>query len=89
MESSIIFGATAALYGEITLENSRVKQSNFHDYPLMRMNQTPEIQVYIMESDEPATGVGEPGLPPLAPAIAAALFKASGKRYRSLPFKLT
>ena len=89
MESCIIFGATAALYGEITFENSKVKQSNFHDYPLMRMNQTPEIEVYIMESEEPATGVGEPGLPPLAPAIASALFKASGKRYRSLPFKLT
>lgn len=88
MESCIIFGATAALYGEITLENGKVKQGNFHDYPIMRMNQTPGIEVYIMDNDEPATGVGEPGLPPLAPAIASALYKASGKRFRHLPFRL-
>lgn len=88
MESCIIFGATAALYGEITLEEGKIKQSNFHDYPLMRMNQSPEIQVHIMDSDAPSTGVGEPGLPPLAPAIASALYKATGKRYRKLPFKL-
>ena len=88
MESCIVFGATAALYGEITLEEGRIKQSNFHDYPLMRMNQCPEIQVHIMESDAPSTGVGEPGLPPLAPAIASALYKATGQRFRNLPFNI-
>jgi isoquinoline 1-oxidoreductase/isoquinoline 1-oxidoreductase beta subunit len=88
MESCIIFGATAALYGEITLDNGKVKQSNFHDYPMMRMNQTPEIEVFIMDSEETPTGVGEPGLPPLAPAIASALFYATNKRFRDLPFKL-
>ncbi len=89
MESGIIFGATAALYGEITLEEGSVKQSNFHDYPLMRMNQAPLIETHIVESDESPTGVGEPGLPPVAPAIAQALYKATGKRHRSMPFKVS
>ena len=88
MESCIIFGATAALYGEITLQDGKVQQSNFHDYPIMRMNQTPEIEVFIMDSEEASTGVGEPGLPPLAPAIASALYKATNKRFRNMPFKL-
>jgi len=89
MESSIIFGITAALYGEITIEDGMVQQSNFHDYPLLRINQTPKIETVIVESSESPTGVGEPGLPPIAPAIANALFKATGKRHRSLPFKLS
>ena len=84
----IIFGATAALYGEITLKDGKVQQSNFHDYPIMRMNQTPEIEVFIMESEDAPTGVGEPGLPPLAPAIASALYKATNKRFKDMPFKL-
>ena len=88
MESCIIFGATAALYGEITLKDGKVQQSNFHDYPIMRMNQTPEIEVFIMESEDAPTGVGEPGLPPLAPAIASALYKATNKRFKDMPFKL-
>jgi isoquinoline 1-oxidoreductase/isoquinoline 1-oxidoreductase beta subunit len=88
MESCIIFGATAALYGEITLQDGQVQQSNFHDYPIMRMNQSPEIEVFIMDSDASPTGVGEPGLPPLAPAIASALYKATNKRFRDMPFKL-
>lgn len=88
MESCIIFGATAALYGEITLKDGVVQQSNFHDYPMMRMNQSPEIEVAIIHSDESPTGVGEPGLPPLAPAIASALFKARNQRFRDMPFKL-
>ena len=85
---SFIFGATAALYGEITLKDGVVQQSNFHDYPMMRMNQAPEIEVAIIHSDESPTGVGEPGLPPLAPAIASALFKARNQRFRDMPFKL-
>ncbi len=89
MESGIIFGATAALYGEITIQDGQVQQSNFHDYPIMRMNQTPEMEVVIVESNEPPTGVGEPSVPPVAPAIASAVFKATGKRVRSLPVKLS
>lgn len=89
MESCIIFGATAALYGEITFKDGVAEQSNFHDYPIMRMNQAPNIHVHIIDSDEASTGVGEPGLPPLAPAIASALFRATQKRYRTMPFKLS
>tara|TARA_R110001592_G_scaffold248308_1_gene510582 strand:- start:50449 stop:52665 length:2217 start_codon:yes stop_codon:yes gene_type:complete len=88
MESCIIFGATAALYGEITLQDGKVQQSNFDDYPMIRMNQAPEIEVFIIDSEESPTGVGEPGLPPLAPAIASALYKATHKRFRDMPFKL-
>lgn len=89
MESCIIFGATAALYGEITLKDGVVEQSNFHDYQIMRMNQSPKIKVLIIDSDAPSTGVGEPGLPPLAPAIASALYKATKKRFRSMPFNIS
>ncbi|KZY59800.1 MULTISPECIES: molybdopterin cofactor-binding domain-containing protein [unclassified Oleiphilus] len=89
MESGIIFGATAALYGEITFAEGEVMQSNFHDYPLMRMNESPDIKTYIVPSDDSPSGVGEPGLPPIAPAIASALYKATGKRFNSMPFKLS
>jgi len=88
MESGIIFGITAALYGEITYKDGQVQQSNFHDYPILRMNQSPEIETIIVASKESPTGVGEPGVPPVAPAIANAMFKATGKRYRRLPLKL-
>ena len=88
MESGIIYGLTAALYGEITIEDGQVQQSNFHDYPLLRMNESPEIQTIIIDSNETPTGVGEPGLPPLAPAMAQALYQATGKRLRSMPFVL-
>jgi len=89
MESGIIFGATAALYGEISIADGQVQQSNFHDYPILRMNQCPKIETVIIESNAAPTGVGEPGVPPIAPAIANALFRATGKRYRNLPLKLT
>jgi len=85
MESGIIFGLSAALYGAITLKNGRVEQGNFHDYPLVRMAATPKIEVHIVASNEPPGGVGEPGVPPIAPAVANALFAASGARVRSLP----
>ena len=88
MESGIIFGLTAALHGEITLEKGVVQQSNFHDYPILRMSESPEIDVYIVNSSEPPTGVGEPGLPPIAPAVANAVFAATGTRLRSLPLRL-
>ena len=88
MESAIIFGLTAALHGELTLENGRVQQSNFHDYPVLRMDETPEIEVHIVKSSEPPTGVGEPGVPPIAPAVANALFALTGTRIRKLPIRL-
>lgn len=88
MEGSIIFALTAALYGDIALHNGEVQQSNFHDYALCRINEQPEIDVLIMPSDEPPTGVGEPGVPPLAAAVSNAVFRASGQRLRSLPLRL-
>jgi isoquinoline 1-oxidoreductase beta subunit len=88
MESGIIFGLTAALYGEITLEQGRVKQSNFHDYRMLRMNDSPVIEVYIVPGAGRIGGAGEPGVPPVAPALANAIFAATGRRLRSLPLRL-
>lgn len=88
MESCVVFGLTAALYGEITFENGLATQSNFHDYQMVRNNECPEIDVHIVESTESPTGVGEPGLPPLAAAMASAIHKATGERQTRLPFKL-
>ncbi len=85
LESAVIFGLTAALYGEITFKNGRVEQGNFDTYPLLTLDETPRIEVHIVASDEPPGGVGEPGVPPVAPAVANALFAASGSRVRSLP----
>jgi CO/xanthine dehydrogenase Mo-binding subunit len=89
MESGIIYGLSAALSGEITFKDGVVQQSNFHDYPALRMNETPEIEVIIVDSDDAPTGVGEPGLPPVAAAVANAIYAATGKRLRSLPLKLS
>ena len=88
MESGIVYGLSATLKGEITIERGRVAQSNFHDFPLLRIDETPEIEVYLVNSSEPPTGVGEPGLPPIAPAVANAVFAASGKRIRRLPIRM-
>jgi len=85
MESAINYGLTAALYGEISFENGRVQQSNFHDYQILRMNEAPEIEVAIINSGEAMGGAGEPGTPPIAPAVANAIFAATGKRVRRLP----
>jgi len=85
MESGITFGLSAALYGAITLKNGRVEQGNFHDYPLVAMAAMPKVAVHIIASSEPPGGVGEPGVPPIAPAVANALFAATGVRLRSLP----
>ncbi len=89
MEGGIVFGLTAALHGEITLDAGVVKQSNFHDYPMLRHNEMPEIHVSILPSSAEPTGVGEPGTPPAAPAFANAIFAATGKRYRELPLRLS
>jgi isoquinoline 1-oxidoreductase beta subunit len=87
IEGGIIFGLTAALKTEVTLEKGRVQQRNFHDYPMVRMFEAPAIEVYIVPSTEHPTGVGEPGVPPVAPAVANAIFAATGKRVRRLPIK--
>jgi isoquinoline 1-oxidoreductase subunit beta len=87
LEGGIIFGLTAALKTEITLDKGRVQQRNFHDYPMVRMFESPEIEVYIVPSTEHPTGVGEPGVPPVAPAVANAIFAVTGKRVRRLPIK--
>jgi isoquinoline 1-oxidoreductase beta subunit len=87
MESGIVFGLSAALYGQITFKNGRVEQSNFHDYPLLRLNEMPLVEVHIVESREKSGGVGEPGVPPIAPAVCNAIFAVAGKRIRSLPIR--
>ena len=89
MEGGIIFGMSAALHGEITIENGQVRQANFNDYQVVRMQDTPVIEVDIIPSTEHPQGVGEPPLPPVAPAIANALFAATGQRVRTLPLRLT
>jgi len=85
IQSAIIFGATAALYGEITLKNGRVEQTNFDTYQMLRINDAPVIEVHIMKSPEPPGGMGEAGTSAIVPAIANAIFAATGKRLRKLP----
>jgi isoquinoline 1-oxidoreductase subunit beta len=87
MVGSVVAGLTAALYGEITIERGRVKQGNFHDYPLLPIGEMPEVSVHIVKSREEPGGVGEPGVPPIAPAVANALFALTGKRIRRLPIR--
>jgi isoquinoline 1-oxidoreductase beta subunit len=84
MEGGIVFGLSA-LKGEIVVENGRVRQSNFHDYPILRLDEMPQIEVYIVPSNEMPQGVGEMGTPPVLPAVANAVFAATGKRIRRLP----
>jgi isoquinoline 1-oxidoreductase subunit beta len=86
LEGSVIFGLTAALHGEISIEKGRVKQSNFHDYPLMRSDEAPKVHAVIVPSTEAPGGVGEPAVPLVAPALANAIFAAKGERLRRLPF---
>ena len=87
MESGIVFGLTAALKGGVTLENGRIQQSNFSDCPLLRMDEMPEIEVHVLQTDNAPTGIGEMGVPPTAPALANAVFAATGKRIRHLPIR--
>jgi isoquinoline 1-oxidoreductase subunit beta len=87
MEGGIIFGLTAALKTEITLKDGRVEQGNFHDYQMLRIFESPEIEVHIVPSGESPTGVGEPGVPPVAPALVNAIFAVTGKRLRRLPIR--
>jgi isoquinoline 1-oxidoreductase subunit beta len=88
MEGGIGFALAAALHGEITLKDGAVEQTNFHQYQVLRINEMPTVDVHIVASSEKPTGVGEPGVPPLAPAVANAIAAATGKRLRALPFRL-
>jgi isoquinoline 1-oxidoreductase beta subunit len=88
MQSGIVYGLSAALYGQITLKDGQVEQSNFHDYRVVRLDEMPVVEVHIVPSTEKMGGVGEPGTPPIAPAVANAVFALTGKRLRSLPFTL-
>ncbi|MEM7246107.1 MAG: molybdopterin cofactor-binding domain-containing protein [Acidobacteriota bacterium] len=86
MEGAAVFGASLALTGAITAKNGRVEQSNFHDYPILRMNEAPRtLDIHVVKSDAPPAGVGEVGVPPFAPALTNAIFAATGKRIRRLP----
>jgi isoquinoline 1-oxidoreductase beta subunit len=87
-ESAVVFGLSAALYGAVTFKEGKVEQSNFHDYPVLRMQQAPQVDTIIMASAAHPEGMGEPATPPIAPAVANAVFKLTGQRLRSLPLTL-
>jgi isoquinoline 1-oxidoreductase subunit beta len=89
LEGGAIFGASAALFQELTFENGRLQQTNFHSFPMMRMNECPKIETHIVQSNEKSGGIGEPGVPCTAPAIANAVFASTGKRIRKLPIRMT
>jgi isoquinoline 1-oxidoreductase beta subunit len=86
MESAIAYGLSAAATGAITLKDGFVQQSNFHEYTVLRTNQMPRVDVHIMPSTNNPSGVGEPGTPPIGPAVANALAVLTGKAYHTLPF---
>ena len=85
MESAIVYGLSAALKSGITIAEGRVQQSNFYDFEVLRINEMPVVEVHIVPSREAPGGIGEPGTPPIAPAVANAIFAATGKRIRKLP----
>jgi isoquinoline 1-oxidoreductase beta subunit len=85
VQGGVLDGLSAALYGEITVEQGRVKQSNFHEYRLLRMDETPRVEAHFVANAEPPSGLGEPPLPPVAPAVANAIFALTGQRIRRLP----
>ncbi|HXF95112.1 MAG TPA: molybdopterin cofactor-binding domain-containing protein, partial [Gemmatimonadales bacterium] len=85
MEGGVVYGLTAALYGEITIARGRVAQSNFHDYPMLRIDEMPAVETYVVPSEERQGGIGEPSVPPIAPAVCNAIFALTGKRIRKLP----
>jgi isoquinoline 1-oxidoreductase beta subunit len=85
LEGGMVYGLSAVLRGEITLENGAVKQSNFTDYPMLTMAEMPSTESFILPSTAPPGGIGEPGTGPIAPALANAIYAATGTRVRSLP----
>ena len=88
MEGSIVWGLTCALKNEITIAQGQVVQANFNTYPMLRMSESPRVEVYTVTSAAAPGGIGEPGVPPIAAAVANAVFAATGKRLRKLPFRL-
>jgi isoquinoline 1-oxidoreductase subunit beta len=88
MESGIAFGLGAALHSELTFKDGRVQQSNYHDYEVLRMHEMPVVEVHLVPSTEKMGGVGEPGTPPIAPAVANAVFALTGQRLRELPLRI-
>jgi len=87
MESGVVFGLTVTLNSEVTIKNGRVEQSNFYNHPIPRIDEMPKVETYIVESEEKPTGIGEMGVPPVAPAVANAVFAATGKRIRHIPIR--
>jgi isoquinoline 1-oxidoreductase beta subunit len=87
MEGAVVMGMSLSLRTEVVFREGAVVNSNFHNYPVLRINEMPQVNVHFVENDFKPTGLGEPGLGPFAPALANAIFAASGKRYRDLPFK--
>jgi isoquinoline 1-oxidoreductase subunit beta len=85
LQGGLIFGLTAALYGEITIEGGRVKQSNFNDYRMLRIDQVPAIEVFVIDSGEPPGGIGETGATAAPPALRNAIYAATGVALRRLP----
>jgi len=88
MQSGIVYGLSAALHGELTVKDGKVEQSNFHDYPALRLAEAPKMEVHIVPSTDKMGGCGEPGTPPIAPAVGNAVFALTGKRLRQLPLRL-
>ena len=88
VEGSVVFGLSAALYGRIDIVNNEVRQKNFPDSPLLSLRECPPIETHIVPSTLPPTGMGEPAVPPVAPALANALFALTGQRLRELPLQL-
>jgi isoquinoline 1-oxidoreductase subunit beta len=88
-EGNVVMGITAAIKDSITFTKNQADQSNFHNYKVMRINEMPKVEVHIVENEDAPGGVGEPGLPPIAPALCNAIFSATGKRIRTLPFDIT
>jgi CO/xanthine dehydrogenase Mo-binding subunit len=86
-ESAVVYGLTAALHGAITISRGRVEQTNFNNYPMLRMDEMPVIEVHIVPSEEKPTGAGELSVPPVVPALCGAIFAATGKRIRRLPIR--
>jgi isoquinoline 1-oxidoreductase beta subunit len=88
MEGAVVFGLTAALHGRIDIHEGVVQQRNFPDHPMLLLASAPQVETWIVSSERAPAGVGEPGVPPVAPAVANALFTLTGKRQRALPFEL-
>jgi isoquinoline 1-oxidoreductase beta subunit len=88
IQSGIVFGLTAALKGAITIDRGRVQQQNFHHYDMLRMGEMPSVEVYLVASQNAPGGIGEASVPPIAPAVTNAIFRATGKRIRRLPIRV-